>query len=95
MAKIDSIHRVNVQQDVKSLETVVGKNCRVWSCQLQLHGFLRSTDSETSEELYYLKAEFEIGDSQKSFAMLVSPYDLLCFAHQILDELDPGRQRKT
>ena len=95
MAKIHSIHRVNVQQDIKELETEVGSDCCVWSGQLQLHGFPRSDSSETSGDVYYLKADFEAGDGRKSFAMMVSPYDLLCFAHQILDGLDPQRQKTS
>ena len=89
MAKIGSIHKMNVQQDVRELEREVGSDCHVWSGELQVHGFPRSGDFETLGDVYYLRADFQVGKSRESFALLVSPYDLLVFAQQILDELNP------
>ena len=89
MAEINSIHKVDIRRDVQELEKEVGSDCSVWSGQFQLHKFQRPECSETSGNLYYLRADFQAGTDRQSFAMLVSPCDLLVFARQILKELAP------
>lgn len=91
MAKMRSLDRFDFEKQVGALRGELVNDCSVYrSGQLQFLGFRQLPDDP---EGFYLRIDFEEDEQEsqegKSFAMPVSRYDLLCFAQQILDELNP------
>lgn len=101
MAKIKSLGQTSFAERFGWLEKELINDCSVYrSGRLQFLEFPQSPDGPEGVEGTYLRidlgADPELGRVEKqSFALLVSRYDLLCFARQILDELDPRRGSKT
>ena len=91
MSKIGSLDRFDFEKQVNALRQELVNDCSVYrSGQLQFLGFQQSPDDP---EGFYLRVDFEKDEREsqegQSFAMPVSPYDLLQFARQILKEFAP------
>ena len=97
MVKLKSVSHIGLDRQIKKLSNDLVNDCSVrQSGVLQVMRFRQSPDGP--EEGVYVRIDSppEVeGADPIALAWIVSPYDLLCLAHQILEEFDPSKKRDS